>query len=52
MFSDESLFQIFHQPNRQNDRAWAHRSSDVALTETEKQPLKIMVCAMMSYQGL
>ena len=51
MFSNESSFEIFHQPNRQNDRAWAHRSSDVAPTETVKQPLKIMAWAMMSYQG-
>ena len=52
LFSDESSFEIFHRPNRQNDRVWAHRSSDVAPTETVKHPLKVMVWAMMSYQGL
>ena len=52
MFGDESSCGIFHRPIRQNDRVWAHISSDVAPTKTVKHPLKIMVWAMMSYQWL
>ena len=52
LFSDESPFELFHPPNRQNDRVWAHHSSEVPPTETVKQPLKIMVWGMMSYRGL
>ena len=52
LFSDESPFELYHPPNRQNDRVWAHHSSEVPPTETVKQPLKIMVWGMMSYRGL
>lgn len=52
LFTDESPFELYHPPNRQNDRVWAHCSSEVPPTETVKQPLKIMVWGMMSYRGL
>lgn len=52
LFSDESPFEIFQAPNRQNDRVWAHNSSQVPVVETVKQPLKILVWGMMSYRGL
>ena len=43
LFTDESPFQLCHPPNRQNDRIWAHNSSEVPVTETVKHPLKVMV---------
>ena len=52
LFSDESPFELYHPPNRQNDRVWAHDSSEVPVTETVKQPVKIMVWGMMSFRGL
>ena len=52
LFTDESPFELFHPPNRQNNRVWAHRPSEVPPTETVRQPLKIMVWGMMSYRGL
>lgn len=52
LFTDESPFQLCHPPNRQNDRVWAHNSSEVPVTETVKHPLKVMVWGMMSFRGL
>jgi len=52
LFTDESPFELFHLPNRQNDRVLAHQSAEAPPTETVKQPLKIMVWGMMSYRGL
>lgn len=52
LFSDESPFELFQEPNRQNDRVYAHNSREVPVIETVKQPLKIIVWGMMSYRGL
>ena len=52
LFSDESVFELMHPPNRQNERVWAHSSAEVPAIDTAKQPLKVMVWAMMSHQGL
>ena len=52
MFSDESVFELMHPLNRQNERVWAHSSAEVSVIDTVKQPLKIMVRAMMSHSGL
>ena len=52
LFSDESVFELMHPPNRQNERVWAHSSAEVPAIDTVKQPLKVMVWAMMSHQGL
>ena len=52
IFSDESPFELYHPPNRQNDRVWAHSSSEVPIIETVKQPLKVMFWGMMSFRGL
>ena len=35
-----------------NERVWAHSSAEVPAIDTVKQPLKVMVWAMMSHQGL
>ena len=52
IFSDESPYQLHHPPNRQNDRVWAHGSSDVVPTETVKHPTKVIVWGAMSFRGL
>ena len=52
MCFDESLFELFHSSNTQNDRIWAHSTQDVLPRETIKNPPKIMVWSMMSYRGL
>ena len=52
LFSDESPFELFHPPNRQNDRVWAQNSSEVPVIETVKQPGKVLVWGMMSFRGL
>ena len=50
LLSDESPFELFHKPNRQNDRVWASSSADVPTVETVKHPPKLHV--MMSHQAL
>ncbi|KAI6655736.1 Transposable element Tcb1 transposase [Oopsacas minuta] len=52
LFSDESSFEVFHTPNKQNDRVWAKSSSNVPPTEKVKFPGKIMVWGVMSYRAL
>ena len=52
LFSDESPFQLFHHPNRQNERMWADNPGEVPQTASVKFPPKLMVWGMMSYQGL
>ena len=51
MWSDESLFELFHSSNTQNDRIWAHCTQDV-LPRDNKESTQIMVWDMMSYRGL
>ena len=52
LFSDESSFELFHTPNKQNDRVWEKSRADVPPTEKVKFPGKIMVWGLMSYRGL
>ena len=52
LFSDESLFELFHLPNRQNDRIWADDKEEVPPTFTVKHPLKIQVWRLMSFRAL
>ena len=52
LWSDESPFELYHSPNTQNDRIWANNSSDVTPHETIKNPPKVMVWGMMSYNSL
>ena len=52
LWSDESLFELYHSPNTQNDRIWANNSSEVTPHETIKNPPKLMVWGMMSYSSL
>lgn len=52
LFSDESTFQMFNSPNRQNDRVWAQDPSAVPVAPSVKFPSKLMVWGMMSHQGL
>ena len=52
LFSNESVFELMHSPNRQNERVWAHSSAEVSAIDIVKQSLKIMVWAMTSHQGL
>lgn len=48
LWSDESCFELFNPPNRQNDRVWAADASDVPPVPTVKHPPKVHVWGMMS----
>ena len=52
LFSDESPFELFHPPNRQNDRIWAKDREKLPTFQTVKHPAKIQVWAVMSHQAL
>ena len=52
LFSDESTFELFHPPNRQNDRIWAPDAASVPTAPSVKFPAKLMVWGMMSHQAL
>ena len=52
IWSDESIFEIQHTPNRQNDRVWAKSRDEVPPVETIKHPAKLMVWGGMTAQGL
>ena len=52
LWSDESPFQLFAPPNRQNDRVWSHSSIDVQPFKRVKFPAKIQVWGMMSHRVL
>ncbi|KAI6648584.1 hypothetical protein LOD99_8064 [Oopsacas minuta] len=52
LFSDESSFELFHTPNKQNDDVWAQSRVDVPPSEKVKYPGEIMVWGVMSSQGL
>ena len=52
MWSDESPFQLFAPPNRQNDWVWSRSSTDVQPYKSVKFPAKIQVWGMMSHQSL
>ena len=51
-FSDESPFELFHTPNRQNDRVWARSRESVLLHEKIKFPSKFLVWEMMSCSAI
>ena len=52
LWSDESPFELFHPPNRQNDRVWAGSASEVPAVQTVKHPAKVHVWGMMSYRAV
>ena len=52
LFSDESPFELFQPPNRQNDRIWACDKEEVPPIFTVKHPLKIQVWGLMSFIAL
>ena len=52
LFSDESPFELFHLPNRQNDRVWLADRFRLVPTETVKFPGKVHVWGMMSYNDI
>ena len=51
LWSDESPFELFHSPNRQNDRVWATGSKNIEPIQV-KFPGKVMVWGMMSHRAL
>ena len=51
LFSDESSFELFHTPNKQNYRVWAKSNVNVPPTEKVKFPGKIMTWGVMLYQA-
>ncbi|KAI6659912.1 hypothetical protein LOD99_14252 [Oopsacas minuta] len=51
-WSDESPVELFHSPNRQNDRVWAIGSQNIEPIFQVKFPAKIMVWGMVSYRVL
>ena len=52
LFSDESPFQLFHHPSRQNERVWAENPAEVPNAFSGKFPPKLIAWGMMSYEGL
>ena len=52
LFSDESLLELFHLPNRQNDQIKAGDKEEVPPTFTVKHLLKIQVWGLMSFRAL
>ena len=52
LWSDESPFQLFAPPNRQNDRVWSRSSTNVQPFKSVKFSAKIQVWGMMSHQAL
>ena len=43
LFTGESPFELYHPPNRKNDRVWTQHSADLPPTATVTKPLKIVV---------
>ena len=52
IWSDESMFEIEHTSNPQNDRVWAKEKTSVPPRLVSKHPAKIMVWGAMSALGL
>ena len=51
LWSDESPFELFHSPNRQNDRVWAADGSDVPDFPTVKHPAKVHVWGTRTFRA-
>ena len=52
LWSDESPFELFSTPNRQNDRVWSKNGKDISPVFKVKFPAKVMVWGMMSHRAL
>ncbi|KAI6652984.1 hypothetical protein LOD99_4061 [Oopsacas minuta] len=52
LWSDESPFELFPTPNRQNDRVWSKDSGSIEPCRKMKFPAKVHVWGMMSHQAL
>ena len=52
LFSDESPFELFHTPNRQNDWIWTRDRASITPHEKVKFPSKLHVWRLMSYTAL
>ena len=52
LWSDESPFQLFTPPNKQNNRVWAKGKQDVPTVYSVKFPAKFQVWGMMSHHAL
>lgn len=52
VWSDESMFELEHSSNPQNDRVWAKEKASVPPRLVSKHPAKIMVWGAMSAQAL
>ena len=52
MWSDESPFELFHPPNRQNERVWAADPSDLPVVPTVKHAEKVHVWGMMGSRAV
>ena len=48
----ESPYEVYHPPNRQNDRVWVAGSSDVQTVPNVKHSAKVHVWGMMSHRTL
>ncbi len=51
LFTDEKDFPLFHPPNKQNVRVWAHDKGDVPITPQMKHPPTLKVWAGVSGIG-
>ena len=51
IWSDESVFELDHPFNSQNDRVWAKEKASIPPRLVSKHPAKIMVCGAMSAQA-
>ena len=52
VWSSESPFELFHLPNRDNDRVWEASSSDVPTVPSVKHPANIHVWGMFNCRAL
>ena len=52
LWSDESPFELFSTPNRQNDRIWGKDARSIEPCTKVKFPAKVHVWGMMSHQAL
>lgn len=52
MFTDESPYELFHPPNRQNDRIWASQASSIEPSPSVKHPESVMVWGGMTSQAV